>query len=124
MRVNTVLMPVKEMRFNPLTNREELMATGYLQEFSAGKAIGQPIQTPSMGHVPQERATPSSALRGQQDYHRVTMYSPDARPLAAHYAKQGETVDAAADRLADSASRFTVKGGRASAGPDFLTGGG
>lgn len=117
-------MPVKEKRFNPMTQREELVPTGFLQEYSAGKPIGQPIKAPSMGVVPQERAMPSGALRGQEGYHRAVLYSPDARPLAAHYARQGESVDAAADRLADSASRFTVKGGRASAGPDFLTSGG
>ena len=123
MRVNTVLLPVKEKRYNPMTQREELMPTGYLQEFSAGEAIGRPIKEPSMGHVAQERAMPSSASRGQEGYHSATLYSPDVRPLAAHYARQGETLGAAADRLGDAADRFTVKNGRATAGHDYLTGG-
>ena len=123
MKVNTVLMPVKEKRFNPMTQREELMETGYLQEYAAGKPIGQPIKAPSMAPVPQDRATPSSALRGQEGHHSVTMHSPDTRPLAAHYARPGESVGQAAERLGDAASRFEVKNGRATAGPNFLTGG-
>jgi hypothetical protein len=114
---------VKEKRFNPLTQREELMATGYLQEYAAGKPVGQPIKAPSMAPVPQDRATPTSMLRGQEGHHSVTMHSPDARPLAAHHARPGETVAQAADRLADAASRFEVKNGRAAAVPEFLTGG-
>jgi hypothetical protein len=123
MRVNTVLLPVKEKRFNPLTQREEFMPTGMLQEYAAGKPVGQPIKAPSMAPVPQDRVTPSSMLRGQENVHSVTMYSPDARPLAAHHARSGESTAAAADRLADAASRFQVKGNRATAIPDFLTGG-
>ena len=123
MKVNTVLMPVKAMRFNPLTQREELMPTGMLQEYAAGKPVGQPVRAPQMAPVLQDRATPSSMLRGQENVHSVTMHSPDTRPLAAHHARPGETVAQAADRLADAASRFEVKGGRATAIPDFLTGG-
>lgn len=123
MRVNTVLLPVKEKRYNPLTQREELMETGYLQEYAAGKPVGRPVRAPQMAPVPQDRATPSSMLRGQEGHHSVTMHSPDARPLAAHHARSGETVAQAADRLADAASRFEVKNGRATAIPDFLTGG-
>lgn len=108
MKVTTVLMPVKAMRFNPLTQREELMPTGYLQEFSAGKPIGQPIKAPSMGHVPQDRATPSSLLRGQEDTYRATILSPDTRSLAAHHAHAGESTGDAATRLADAAARFDV----------------
>ena len=108
MRVNTVLLPVKEMRFNPLTQREELVPTGYLQEYSAGKAIGRPIREPSMAPVPQDRAIPSSAQRGQEGHHSVTLHSLYARPLAAHYARPGETVGDAATRLGDAAARFEV----------------
>jgi hypothetical protein len=121
MRVNTVLLPLKEKRFNPLTQREELMPTGMLQEYAAGKPVGQPIKAPQM--APQDTAIPSSSLRPQEGYATVTMHSPDTRPLAAHYARQGESVAQAADRLADAASRFEVKGNRATAVPAFLTGG-
>ena len=87
------------------------MDTGFLQEYSAGKPIGQPIKAPTMGHVPQDRGMPSSMSRGQEDTHRVTLHSPDLRPLAAHHAHHGETVGEAATRLADAAARFDVAPG-------------
>jgi hypothetical protein len=122
MKVSTVLLPVKEKRFNPLTQREELMDTGMLQEYSAGKAIGQPIKAPSMAPVPQDRAIPSSAHYGHVGYAKASLYSPDSRSLAAHMARPGETTLAAAERLADSASRFEVKNGRATAVAGYLMG--
>ncbi|MEJ8856970.1 hypothetical protein WKW79_20510 [Variovorax robiniae] len=118
MRVNTVLMPIKEKRFNPLTQREELVETGNFQHYAAGKPIGAPIRMPQLAEVPQNKAVPSSALRPQEGYARASFFSPDSRPLAAHYAQQGETAEQAANRLAESASRVEVRGNRATVSTD------
>lgn len=108
MKVSTVLLPIKEKRFNPLTQREELVETGLMQEYSAGRPIGQPVKAPTMAPVPQQRAATSSMLRGQEGYHSAALYSEDTRTPAARHAYPGESEADAAYRLASSTVRFDV----------------
>ena len=108
MKVNTVLLPIKEKRFNPLSQREELVETGAFQEYAAGKPIGAPIRMPQRAEVPQNRAVPASTLRPQDGYAQARLGGQDTRSLAQHYAQPGESAQAAAGRLDDAAQQFVV----------------
>lgn len=112
MRTHTVLLPLKEQRFNPITQRMELMDTGMLQEYSAGRPIGQPIPAPQMPSRETLTALQHSGqLSGGSSHLSVSLHSQDPRPLAAHYQRPGETLEAAADRLADAADSGRVSVG-------------
>lgn len=112
---NTVLLPIKAKMINPLTGAEEVMDTGQMQEYgynAAGRRVpvGPPITMPvySAEQVETIRRADPQAIHGDNGYAKATIYTPDSRPLAAHYARPGETAGAAATRLGDAAARFEV----------------
>ncbi|MET3494393.1 hypothetical protein [Variovorax boronicumulans] len=111
---NTVILPLKERRVNPISGKEEIMDTGMVAEFHQGKQVSAPFRMPSLGDVAQDRAVPSSISRPEETY-RATIYSGDTRNLAQHYQRSGETTRQAAERLGEAASRFEVTGNRATA---------
>ncbi len=111
---NTVILPLKEKRINPITGKEEIMDTGAVAEFSQGKQVSAPFRMPRFANVEQERAARLSAMQAEETL-AVSLYSGDTRNLAEHYQRPGETTVQAAERLADSASRFEVSGNRAEA---------
>lgn len=117
MRTDTTIHPIKEQRYNPVTGRVELMDTGMVAEFSMGKQISSPFKMPTPPSAEAVQALRSQGnLHGDNGYAKATIYTPDNRSLAAHHARPGETAGQAADRLADAASRFEVKNGRAASG--------
>ena len=85
MQVNTVLMPVKAMQFNPLTQRQELMPTGYLQEYKGGVPQGQPIKQPVYAPVPQDRAITSSMHMPQHGVAKASFASPSGGSQEDYY---------------------------------------
>ncbi len=112
---NTVILPLREKRINPLTGHEEIAETGMVAEFSMGKQVSAPFAMPS--YTPEEWAQHEQARRAgllQEREYGIASFQSQGAAVQDH-ARPGESPQQTAARLGEAAARFEVSGNRATA---------
>lgn len=112
---NTVILPLREKRINPLTGREEIAETGLVAEFSMGKQVSAPFAMPSYTseELVQHEQLRRAGLLHEREYAAASFQSQGS--AVQDHARVGESPQQTAARLAEAAARFEVSGNRATA---------
>ena len=119
MRVNSVLLPVRAERLNPLTGAKEVYETGAYQEYHNGRPMGQPF-TPGAPRLltEAERATRNNADNMAASQRVVIGGGPAPKgPRFIDATMPGLSVEAHPDfraRMEATANAATVQGNRVS----------